>query len=646
MSNNINKQKEQLRDRLIKASLLGYDKLNDMNRVIDLKRAKFKHNYVYYRNMVYMDSSEEGMKKMDIELEFVETDEQRDIWKYYKLHTSSIQTDDSVGRRFQILVKDKTSNKYIGLLRLGDDLFYMDRRDIHLGWKNDEESISNEDRSFRLKHIINAHCCVGLQPVSFNFHIGKLLMMLCFSREVQEYYFKRYGNYIAGIITTSINGESKQYDRIRGFKYLKETKGQSLIIPLNLYNECIDFLKKTGVNLNDSKSKSIRSRSKLLRYKRILKEFGLDRKMFFTNRERGVYFGFTSKDSKSFLSDMNIKKYNPSLNEFGTVKEITEFWKDRWATQRIRHLNETGRVKNTIDFYDLSRKDKLVEYKKLQRENLKLALEEEYNNINNRYARLYYARKKLVEYDKEYIVDKYPDLQIDKSYAACIFDCICKLVFYKDTLSVAIFIENIDKIIIELMQKYYGGNIYIKDNRYIYILYDTELNTLFNDISEHVVCKHDIINSIIELTENRNELLFGKIVKMNDDIDNYKIRSDKINEKYLAALYDFNSINKIAAKYKDRFNYYSISFKGINTMMNDELVKYFAKASIDKKYTILTSDEIIGKLTELSKYVIINKEVINVMMDFINDRIKNKRKYDDTIHTFRKGLYDKLIESR
>ncbi len=99
------------------------------------------------------------------EVEFVETKEQRDLWNYFKFHTSSAATSANIGRHMKILVKDAVSRKYIGVLALGSDVYAGQARDAYIGW-------DAATRSRNLKKIANVWACVGLQPVSYHYNIG------------------------------------------------------------------------------------------------------------------------------------------------------------------------------------------------------------------------------------------------------------------------------------------------------------------------------------------------------------------------------------------------------------------------------------------------------------------------------------------
>lgn len=648
MNNDIEIRKEELRNNILKSVELGYEKVNELNSITELNRARFKEKYSYYRNKIFDEFTEDALNKMKVELEFVETKEQYDLWKYLKMHTSSIQTNESVGRRFQILVKDRTTNKYIGLLKIGDDVLLMNARDRYIGWKdtngdgNYYQTMTNDEMTNKLKYVLNAKCCVGLQPASYNFHIGKLLISLCFSREVQDYFYKKYDNYIAGILTTSINGKSVQYSRLDCVKLIGFTYGKAPYILNEVYRECVEFMKNDlGI---DMARYDRESSSKIKKCRRILQELDLKTTILENQKIRGVYFGYTTNESKKFLKDANITNFNPNINDFQTVEQIADWWKKRWAENRIKTLIATNKVRTAIELSGMNRDEKQTEYSRSYKDRAKQVFGDDYYDSNNNNARLNYQKRKL-NFNKEYNPKKYPDIDIEKEYVAGLFDTIGNLTIFKydDKYQLTIYLEHSNKVLMSVLKKKYGGNIYIKNNGYIYILTDKKAKVLLDDIINHVVIKIELIMLLIKCYEMNDETIYKNVIEINDKNDHKLINYNRFNDKYISALYDCKALIDIAAKYKGRYNYFGIRIKGFNDSFNDELIKYLNHANKAKDYVIITSEKILELLININKYSIIKKNINDILIDYINDIRKNKRTYNDDIHKYRQELYNKFI---
>ena len=139
-----------------------------------------------------------------------------------------------------------------------------------------------------------------LSPFGFNTTGGKLLASLAFSKEIFNYYQKKYKEPLLGIITTSINGKSIQYDRLKCLKIIGYTKGQGTVnIPELLYLKCKEYNNTWKViHQNDRVDR-------LDFFKQLISHLNLPRDILFHNHKRGIYFGylFTTKFSDNFNID-------------------------------------------------------------------------------------------------------------------------------------------------------------------------------------------------------------------------------------------------------------------------------------------------------------------------------------------------------
>ena len=291
-----------------------------------------------YENKIYnIDWKNEWMKfDIEPELEFCENPNQLSLYNYLKKKTSSLPTTATVGRQIRILVKDKNTNKYIGLLCLSSDVYSLGERDIYISRYN----IDNLDKNELLKRYLNISCCVPLQPFGYNTCGGKLLVSLVFSKEVFEYHLKKYNQPIYGFVTTSIHGKSIQYDRLKELKFIGYTKGYgSVQIPDELYDVCKDYNNKYKVVIMD--------RNRIDRFnflKNILKHLNLDQEILQHNNKRGIYFGFL------FKSKLN-NEYDKS--ELQSISEKYIQWKQRWCNNRLNNLSTNNNFKNDNCLYTI-----------------------------------------------------------------------------------------------------------------------------------------------------------------------------------------------------------------------------------------------------------------------------------------------------
>ena len=321
----------------------SYEETLAKSKLEEAKNKSFLHQDKYYKDKIYNETSDDILNDFHISLEFCEAPEQHDLWEYFRIHTSSIRTNKNYGRNIRILVKHAKTQKYIGIISLGSDIMHCGARDKYIEW-------NLETKKEKLKYIMNITTCVGLQPIAYNLNIGKLLVAICYSDTVLDYFKQKYDHDIACITTFSINGKSIQYDRMKEYlKYIGNTQGYAMTnIPDDLYDLCIKYLTK----IKDFRTLSYVNKkykiTKVMNYLDISAENG---------HQRGIYIGFTSKDSIDFLKG-KIATFTPN---YKTLDDICEWWKERWAIQRFNHLKQEGRLKykveliNALKYYNLQK---------------------------------------------------------------------------------------------------------------------------------------------------------------------------------------------------------------------------------------------------------------------------------------------------
>jgi hypothetical protein len=298
----------------------------------------------YYRNLIFFSRSENILNEIDLEVVFCNGDKElTDIWKYFKIMSSSAVTSDSSIGCIKIMLKDKITNKFLGILEIGYDIYNCIARDNYIGWnlKNKKEMVQINDTEYknRLSYIVNITCCIGLQPMSYNLNIGKLLVLTIFSKEVLEFFYKKRGYYYAGVSTFGIYGKSVQYDRLKEIKYIGETKGNGTCdIPIFLYENIKNFVKKYYPNEYIRRLNMGSSKMRIVQFCLNIMELN-EKDILFHGKKRGIYFGYTSNNSKDFFNGIvNKFELNDSVKPFN---EIFTFWKNRWAIKRYKN---DGRV--------------------------------------------------------------------------------------------------------------------------------------------------------------------------------------------------------------------------------------------------------------------------------------------------------------
>lgn len=605
--------------------------VNKINKALEMNQNDFIYDDNYYTSLVFNKNDDDTIENLDIEIEFVETKKQKDIWKYFKVNTSSIKTNDGVGRSIKMLVKDKITNKYLGILKIGSDAMSIAPRDKYIGWqRKDKTNIIESNGQRRINYLVNVRCCVGLQPVAYNFNVGKLLILLCFSKEVQEYFKKKYGHYIAGITTFSIYGKSIQYDRLKNIKFIGFTKGEVPDLPDKLYERLVQYLKNLGYDMSVFNSMS---NSKIRKIQCGLRELELNVNILNNEIQRGIYFGFTGKDSKDFLC---CKKddFTPDLN---SCKNITNWWKNRWAKNRYEHLKKTNRLKNEIDLLSL-RKRALNNYRvNLYYEKLKQKIgEKAFKELKNKYAREYYEKKQLEGHIVK-INSGICNIDLDPRYLGGLYDGDGTVTIHRTTsgyqLKVAFYQSVVN--ILEVLQKKYGGHIYKatrkRENQrreYFHIVRGENCEPLLRDLEKGCIMKYEkvkIAQEFLKLINKPNDEkkyeLYDKIRKLNSEEEISYIKPyQNINTVYIAGLFDAEGYIGI-----NRLN----NMKFTITQDSDHNILYCIKDFLGFGNVYKASwynnnaKKLVPFINEIKDYLIVKKVQVEYGLEFL-DTIINK----------------------
>lgn len=294
-------------------------------------------NDIYINKMFnYIDF--DFIKNIKIKLEFVDPStnlEKFSYWNYYRRYISSLKSKNykNMGKVLNILVKDETSDKYLGILSISSDIKNISCRDNYIGW-----SKYNQIQEKKREYIANISTCVSCQPFGYNFNGGKLLASLAFSKEVLEQYYLKYGIILQGLSTMSIYGKSVQYDRLPFLKMIGYTRGNSTVnIPSDAIKLAKDYLEINGL-LNESLKKD-----NLFLLKKCFSHLCIPIEDYLMDKQRGFYFGYLNNKAKDFLKSKIDKPYN-SIENSKSVNEIFEWWRNRWALQRFNHLKSENRI--------------------------------------------------------------------------------------------------------------------------------------------------------------------------------------------------------------------------------------------------------------------------------------------------------------
>jgi len=367
-----------------------------------LDTSKFIHPDYYYLNKMF-NGNLDDIVNIQIELEFIHDNrQQRDLWNYYRLAVSTLKMGRLQGRQIYVLVKDKVTNTYLGILSFNSDIKELKARDNYIGWNKDAK-IGN----MNLNYLMNMSTCVPLIPFGYNFCGGKLLASLAFSKEISEHIFNKYNTPLLGINTTSLYGKSVQYSRLPDLKFIGLTSGHGTChIPDSLYKKCLEYLKKSKIDTSCFIHPSSRKMNKI---GLVLSELGIDKNSVFQHgNQRGIYFGYTHPNSKNLLNTVDetswsldkLSEKGVDFNNMRSAQEIFNWWYQKYAIKRYNHLSSQHRLQKSNTIRTISQgKHNLQQRSYMERQKAKLG-DDAIKEKNREYMKLYRMKTKLKKTQK------------------------------------------------------------------------------------------------------------------------------------------------------------------------------------------------------------------------------------------------------
>ena len=318
------------------------------------------------RNNFWLPEDQEEYLDLEPELLWTDGDEVKSItgskmpaiWNGMRTFLSTMKNNSNIGRNLNFLIRDKKTEKLLGVTCMSSDFLDLTPRDEYIGW----------DREAKTQRMIN-HTCIGstivpIQPLGYNLVGGKLLALLCLSRTVEDTWEHQYHDKLVGVTTTSLYGKTKeiplsQYDRLKYWKKMGWTAGSVSYEPLKPTRYMIqNWLKKNHTykyfewyvakkDTGQPHKRDHRNRSHTFTYNQL----GIDKKLIKSEHARGIYFGELFDNTREFLrEEINPLQLNRKFDN--SVEALTDIWKNKYAKKRLASLKKQDRVSNETHFYD------------------------------------------------------------------------------------------------------------------------------------------------------------------------------------------------------------------------------------------------------------------------------------------------------
>lgn len=288
-----------------------------------VKEVKEPEYYKLYKKMLpyiefyYNDSFD--INNMSLIIKPVIKDIDNRMWDVLRNVFSTMPNNSVVGNRSKYFVYDENSDNVLGVIQLSSPQLFISMRDYY--FSDDRNKIKSYNA---FESIPNISICVPTYPFSL-FLGGKLCAMSSLSKEVISFYESKMkdNSNIVNVYTTSLYGESIQYDRLKEFKFIGLSSGFTSL-PYSSINLGKIF-RYIGGNYD-----KITCNVGMMVMSTILKFFNV--KFLDLGMNRGVYVGNLCKKKIFDDEKFDLKSYK-KIN-YHSFDEKFDYWSKRWFVKR------------------------------------------------------------------------------------------------------------------------------------------------------------------------------------------------------------------------------------------------------------------------------------------------------------------------
>jgi len=307
-------------------------------------------------------------------------------WNILRVLISSSRHDGVMGRQLRYIVRDKVTKTYLGIICMGSSMMNLSERNKEVfggDITQNKEAKNHFKKAFgkggRSVNMTNGQTIMCTQPFGRSFNGGKLLSLLCLSKQVQDDWKKRYGDTLVTVETTSLYGDKthSQYDGMKPFwRNLGKTSGDTPIKPTDeLWKSMRRWVKrrypktyfKFIIEKNEKNQPAVRDKKNAL-ISKIYVLLGI-KKIVRTksNHTRGVFLSLLYQNADEFLQcKIDEKDLIPAFDN--RIEVLTEFWKFGFegdtkdspphpeiskhnTNNKIRHSNKNSPAKSRLNTF-------------------------------------------------------------------------------------------------------------------------------------------------------------------------------------------------------------------------------------------------------------------------------------------------------
>ena len=284
------------------------------------------------------------IESIEPEVVFVPSDDASN-WTMYRMLIHTMDWSANPGRNQKYFIRDKVTDKILGLVSLGSDVTSIKVRDDYIGWSKDNKFVDH-----KLNNTAIASTIVCTQPIGFNFLGGKLIAALTTSSTIRDKWYEQYNDILIGVTTTSLYGVHSQYNGIPHWKTLGESAGKIAIKPDDdVYFVWANWLKENYREEFDKAQSQTGPKQNTIN--RIFKHLGIKGKDYEHGFHRGVFFANMYDNGLEYLrNEIDDKDLRMKPKFENDIDYIMNWWKPK-AIRRYVKLYDNHKLKPEVLFY-------------------------------------------------------------------------------------------------------------------------------------------------------------------------------------------------------------------------------------------------------------------------------------------------------
>ena len=275
----------------------------------------------------------------------VEFTKDAETWTIVRKLIHTMDWNANPGRNQKYYVKDKNTDKILGLISLGSDVTTIKVRDDYIKWTKDNKFVDHH-----LNNTAIASTIVCVQPLGFNMLGGKLIAALTTCSDVRNQWKKDYDDVLVGLTTTSLYGAHSQYNGIPHWKTLGESAGKIMIKPDDsVYLVWNKWLKENHPEEHHKAVTTTGPKQNVIN--RVFRHLGIKGKDYEHGFKRGVFFANIYDNGLEYLrNEIDDSELIMKKRSCLDYKYVVNWW-SRKAIRRYTTLFNDNRIKPEILFY-------------------------------------------------------------------------------------------------------------------------------------------------------------------------------------------------------------------------------------------------------------------------------------------------------